>query len=462
MSKSNSKVSFGLKASYGCGDLGLNLFSMAVGSFITSYYTDSVLMGAAFVGTMMLVARCFDGISDIIMGIIIDHTNTKLGKARPWVLISAIPCAISLVLLFSVPSSLSTTGKMIYIYVTYIFSQVVCGTAGNLSVSTLCTFMSPDLQVRAELAGARTLGSNIGSLIATSCTMMVVNAYGGGQKGYTLMAVTFGIAIIVLLGITGFNCKEYKVEEAAAAKEAADAQKEKEAATPMGQAVRILLTSKYTWIVTGCFVFNWLGICTNSTAMVYYARDVLLNSGYITYLAFAISLPAIIITAIGIVPKLTGKYGKKKMMMFGAGLQVIGFAIAFLVPKSLAVVLVGLVVRTFGLGIFVANLFASVADVADYVDITNKVHIAGVTNSVTSFGMKVGVGLGSATVGWVLAAVGYSAELANAGQMQSAVTLFGERLCYTGIPALFCLIVFILSCFVDVDEKLAGLRAANS
>ena len=459
MSKSKSKVSFRLKASYGCGDLGLNLFSMAVGSFITSYYTDSVLMGAAFVGTMMLVARCFDGISDIIMGIIIDHTNTKIGKARPWVLIAAVPCAISLVLLFSVPSGLSTTGKMIYIYVTYIFSQVVCGTAGNLAVSTLCTFMSPDLQVRAELAGARTLGSNLGSLVATSCTMMVVNAYGGGQKGYTLMAVTFGIAIIVLLLITGINCKEYKVEEAAAG---GAAEQPKEAATPMGQAVKILLTSKYTWIVTGCFVFNWLGICTNSTAMVYYARDVLGNSGYITYLAFAISLPAIIITAIGIVPKLTGMYGKKKMMMLGAGLQVIGFVIAFLVPESLAGVLVGLVVRTFGLGIFVANLFASVADVADYVDITNKVHIAGVTNSVTSFGMKVGVGLGSATVGWVLAIVGYSAELANAGEMQSALTIFGERLCYSGIPALFCLIVFILSCFIDVDTKLGELRTANA
>ena len=452
--KQKSNVSFGLKTAYGCGDLGLNLFSMAVGSFITSYYTDSVLMGAAFVGTMMLVARCFDGISDIIMGIIIDHTHTKIGKARPWVLICAIPVAISLVLLFSVPSGLSQTGKMIYIYVTYIFSQVVCGTAGNLSVSTLCTFMSPDLQVRAELAGARTLGSNVGSLIATSCTMMVVNMYGGGQKGYTLMAVTFGVAIVILLFITGINCKEYKVEEAAASGEAQPKQ-----ATPMGKAVKILLTSKYTWIVTGCFVFNWLGICTNSTAMVYYARDVLLNSGYITYLAFAISLPAIIIMILGIVPKMTNKYGKRTCMMLGAGMQVIGFLIAFLVPANLTVVLVGLVIRTFGLGIFVSNLFASVADVADYVDLTNNVSIAGVTNSVTSFGMKVGVGLGSATVGWVLALVGYSATLANAGEMQSALTIFGERLCYTGIPAIFTLIVFILSCFVDVDEKLKALRA---
>lgn len=456
MSKSNTKVSAKIKASYGCGDLGLNLFSMVVGSFITAYYTDSVLMSAAFVGTMMLVARCFDGISDIIMGIIIDHTNTKLGKARPWVLISAIPCALSLVLLFSVPSGLSTTGKMIYIYITYIISQVVCGTAGNLAVSTLCTFMSPDLQVRAELAGARTFGSNVGALIATSCTMMVVNFYGGGQKGYTLMAVTFGVAIVVLLFITGFNCKEYKVEAAASGEEV----QTKETSTPMGQAVKILLTNKYTWLVTGCYVFNWLGICTNSTAMVYYSRDVLLNVGYITYLAFAISLPAIIVAGIGIIPKLIGQYGKRKMLMFGSGIQVIGFGIAFLAPSSLSIVIIGLVIRTFGLGIFVASLAASVADLADYVDLSNGVHIAGVTNSVTSFGMKVGVGLGSATVGWVLAIVGYSAELANAGEMQSAITVFGERLCYTGIPAIFCLIVFLLSCFIDVDQKLGDLRKA--
>ena len=453
MGKESSKVSLGLRLAYGCGDLGLNLFSMAVGSFVTAYYTDSVLLGAAFVGTMMLIARCFDGVSDIIMGIIIDHTHTKIGKARPWVLISAIPVAVSMILLYSVPSGLGTTAKMVYVYVTYILAMVIIATIGNLSVSTLCTFMSPDLGVRAQLAEARTMGSNLGSFIATAFTMTVVAAYGGGQKGYTLMAVTFGIIVAALLFITGGVCKEYNVEPAG--KDAAAPKN----TTPIGKAVKLLLTNKYTWIVTCCFIFNWLGICTNASAMVYYARDVLNNMGAVTPLACAISLPAILITMVGIVPKLTGKYGKRKMMMVGSGIQVVGFAISFLMAENLTMVLVGLVIRTFGLGIFVANLFASVADLADYVDIKNNVHIAGVTNSVTSFGMKVGVGLGSATVGWVLAIVGYSAELANAGEMQSAVTMLGEKLCYAGLPCIFCIIVFALSCFMDVDVRLKNIKA---
>ena len=458
MAEKKQKVSLGLKAAYGSGTFGINLTSMAIGSYITAYYTDTVLVAAAFVGTMMLLTRCLDGISDIVMGIIIDHTHSKFGKARPWVMLSAIPCAISLILVFSVPSGLGATGKMIYIYVTYILSQVVCGTAGALAVNSLCTYMSPDIGVRNELTVGKTLGANLGSLLATSCTMMVINAFGGGQKGYTMMAVAFGVACAIMMFITAFTCKEYKVEAAAAG----DAPKEqKEAATPVGTAVRILLSDRNTWVLTGCYVFNWLALTSNTSSMVYYARDVLHNSGYVTYLAFAISLPAIIILLLGIVSKLTAKIGKRKSLMIGAVLQAVGFGLVFILPTTLMNAVIGLVIRTFGLGIYTTNLHACVPDLADYIDLKNNVHIAGTTNSITSFGMKVGVGLGSAVTGWVLAAVGYSGEIASAGGTQSALTILGERLCYVGIPAIFCLIVLLLSHFTDIDSKLRELRASR-
>ncbi len=90
--------------SYGCGDFGCNIIYTSMTAFLLFYYTDYAGVSAAAVGTIMLVSRVFDGISDIIMGVIVDRTKSRFGKARPWLLRMCIPFAVSGVLLFSVPT----------------------------------------------------------------------------------------------------------------------------------------------------------------------------------------------------------------------------------------------------------------------------------------------------------------------------------------------------------------------
>ena len=103
----NYKVKLGEKLAFAMGDVGCNFIWTVVGSFLTMYYTDSVGITAGVVGTIMLVTRILDGFSDLGMGAIIDRTHTRWGKARPWILRTAPLMAIGLILLFSVPSSLS-------------------------------------------------------------------------------------------------------------------------------------------------------------------------------------------------------------------------------------------------------------------------------------------------------------------------------------------------------------------
>lgn len=114
------KVSLGEKICYGVGDIGANLVWTTVASFLTIYCTDVAGIAAGVVGTLMLIARLFDGVSDLFMGIIIDKTNTRWGKARPWVLWSAPPLVISLIMIFTVPD-LGANGKAIYLLLVYIF-----------------------------------------------------------------------------------------------------------------------------------------------------------------------------------------------------------------------------------------------------------------------------------------------------------------------------------------------------
>ena len=77
--------------SYGCGDFGCNIIYTAMSAFLLFYYTDYAGVSAFAVGSIMMVSRLFDGISDIVMGVIVDRTKSRFGKARPWLLRMCIP-----------------------------------------------------------------------------------------------------------------------------------------------------------------------------------------------------------------------------------------------------------------------------------------------------------------------------------------------------------------------------------
>ena len=112
----NQKVSQKQKASYAIGSGAGNVIITLMSTFLTAYYTDTVGMAIAAIGTMMLYVRFLDGISDIIMGAIIEKTNTKWGKARPWMLYSVPLIIASVVLTLNVPERLGDSGKLVYIY----------------------------------------------------------------------------------------------------------------------------------------------------------------------------------------------------------------------------------------------------------------------------------------------------------------------------------------------------------
>jgi len=110
------------------GGIGLYGAWTLVGTFLAFYYTDIIGISAAIVGTLMLIVRFMDGVADIGMGIVVDQTSTKHGKARPWIRWMALPYGISTVLLFTVPD-LGVTSKIFYMYVSFIAFNLICHTS---------------------------------------------------------------------------------------------------------------------------------------------------------------------------------------------------------------------------------------------------------------------------------------------------------------------------------------------
>lgn len=86
LTTSTNKLSIREKLGYACGDVASNFYWRVFDVFLFIFYTDVFGLPAATVGTMMLVTRIIDAVSDPLMGAISDRTRTKYGKFRPYLL----------------------------------------------------------------------------------------------------------------------------------------------------------------------------------------------------------------------------------------------------------------------------------------------------------------------------------------------------------------------------------------
>jgi GPH family glycoside/pentoside/hexuronide:cation symporter len=425
------KISLFEKIAYGVGDAGCNFVWTTIGSFLILYYTDNVGISAAIVGTIMLLARVVDGIADLGIGVLIDRTSTKWGKARPWILWTALPMGIGLYLVFSVPTSLSLQWKIVYASVTYVVMSAIIYTASNLAYNALLSLEASEQNDRVSMSSIRffcTLGV---VLLISNVTMSLVKKF-----GWSGMSIIFGAIAVILLLITFFFTKEryepVNIDESSH--------------KPVVQSFKILFKNKYFVLVTMVFLINYTVLGATNGIGIYYARDVLGNVGVFGTLAMAFFLPKMIGNIF--FPKVSKIFGKWKCLMAGYILEIIGVILIMIMPTNISVVLVGLVIKGIGGVPHTAGLFALVGDVVDYGEWKTGERMDGLVNSATSFGMKVGTGVGAALVGWVLAWGGYDASLAQ----QGAGAIFAMKALYIYIPLALFIIGTIILYFTNIDK----------
>lgn len=200
--RTNEKVVFGI------GDFGANYSWTFIASFIIIYMTDVVGVAGSVIGTIILICRFADGASDLFMGSVIDNTNTKMGKAKPWVFWTAPILGVLTFLLFNIPDFVGYSGKIVYIFIIYFLISVVFYTANNVAYSSLISFMSKDEKDRVSLGSIRFIFSNISVLCITTFTTYLVTLFGENQQGWTYTALVYAFLCAVPLMITGYFVKE--------------------------------------------------------------------------------------------------------------------------------------------------------------------------------------------------------------------------------------------------------------
>lgn len=208
----NVRLSFKERLGYGLGDYAGNLVYSAISAFLLVYYTNVVGVDAKVAASIIAFSKILDGVSDLIMGYIVDHTHSKWGKARPWILRLCIPLAVCNVLMYSVPSNLAGSAQIAYIFLTYNLVSTVFYTGINVPYATLNGLMTTNQYERGLLGNFRMLLATAGTMTVNTVVLKLTAAFGGGdiysQKGWTLATIVLMIVFVVLNFFTFAVCKE--------------------------------------------------------------------------------------------------------------------------------------------------------------------------------------------------------------------------------------------------------------
>lgn len=438
-----AKLSWLERIAYGLGDYAGNLVYSAISAFLLVYYTECVGMSAGVAASVMAVSKVFDGVSDLIMGRVVDRTHTKWGKARPWIIRASIPLAICTVLMFSMPESVTGGMQAAYAFITYNLVSTVFYTMLNVPYASLQGLMTVNQYERGVLGNVRMLLATFGTMTINTVVPILTGAFGGNssRRAWTLTMIILMAAFVIINSMTFFFCKERVVDETASQNSGDKAQKGPGVLT----CLKSLVVNKY-WVLMVIFLFAlYFMMSTFFGGNYYFAQYVLNSEGSYSLLSNALSISQMAIMFV--TPAIMIKMKKRTLGIIGMGAAGAGFILTALAGQNVAVVVAANVIKGIGFGCSAAVMWGMLQDSITYGQWLTGVQAIGMGNSASSFTMKIGSGLGTAALGWILGAGGFDTNPSGASSILSI------NISVIWIPLLVCVVSIICMVLFDLDKK---------
>ena len=438
------------KIGYGSGDIAGNVVYAFLTSFVMVYLTDTVGLASGMVGTLIAVSKLFDGFTDIFFGSLIDKTKSRLGKARPWMIYGYIGCAITLVACFAVPTSLGRTAQYAWFFIAYTLLNGVFYTANNIAYSALTSLITKNSKERVQMGSYRFIFAFSTSLLIQTITVGFVDWCGGDAAAWRLVAIIYAIIGLVINTISGLSVKELPEGELNDCET-----KEVEEKYGLVQAFKILIKNKYYVMICGTYILQQL-YSAMIGAGLFYMTWVLKNKNLFGEFAWAINIPLII--ALIFTPTLVGKWkGMYKLNLRGYIVAVIGRALVVVagymgnVPLMLAFT----ALAALGQGPWQGDMNAMIASCSEYTYLTQGKRVDGTMYSCTSLGVKIGGGIGTAIMGWLLDLSGYVGT--HTTQPQSALDMM--QFMYLWLPLIFDILILLILSRMNVEAANEKIKA---
>ena len=439
------------KVGYGSGDMAGNVVYSFLSSFIMIYLTNIVGLNAGIVGTLIAVSKLFDGVTDIFFGAMIDKTKSRLGKARPWMLYAYIGCAVTLVANFAIPTNMGKFAQYAWFFIAYTLLNAVFFTANNIAYAALVALVTKNSKERVEMGSWRFIFAFSTVLIIQSVTVKFVQILGGGAHAWKVVAIVFAIVGVIVNTISVFSVKELPEEELNG-DGVVDDEIEKYG---LVEAAKLLFSNKYYIMISVTYIVQQ----TYSAMLnmgIYYMTYVLLNEDLYAVFSWAINIPLII--ALIITPTLVAKWkGLYKLNIVGYAIATVGRALVVVAAymHSVPLMILFTAVSSFGQGPWQGDMGAVVANCSEYTYLTKGKRIDGTMYSCTSFGTKLGGGIGTALTGWLLAASGFNGEVVT----QSASCLNMLHFMYLWFPVILALIITFIMTKMNVEKANEELKS---
>ncbi|MFD7296452.1 MFS transporter [Streptomyces sp. NPDC059897] len=434
----------GERAAFALGDVASNLTWTTISSYLLFFYTDVAGIAAGTVGVLMLIARLLDAFFDPAVGLLVDRTSTRWGRARPYLLFGAPLLGVLTLLTFLTPGG-GGTAAVIYAYVTFVLVGLAYSLV-NVPYGALMAMATRDSGTRMQLAGMRSFGVGIGLVVVSTATQPLITLFGGSSTSRAGFAWTIGLYAVV--GMALFWAVHGLVNERVPA-----APHTTEGGAGIWTSIKALAQNR-PWLSVFAFSvlsFARLGIITGGA--VYFALHVLHKPTAVPVILLAFSLSAVfgsLLTA-----RLLRLLGQRRGILVGLVVCIVLSALLFFLRDDLvactAVFFVANLVG--GLG-FVAGP-ALVADSAEWHEWRSGRRDEGLLFAGYSMSTKIGAALGSACLAWGLAAIDYSP-----GSVTSSVS-DGIAWLFIGLPIVVAALQAAVIATYSLESKLPAIKAEN-
>lgn len=448
----NTKLGWNDRIGYGIGNFGMAWVNGMMSAFLMKYLTDVSLVDAGVVSFIIAISKLLDGVSDLIMGRIVDSTHSKLGKARVWLLRMCIPMAIATVLLFSIPATMTGMLKYIYVFIIYNLVNSVFYTSMAVPYNAIISLSTTDTNEHGMLGNIAMIFQTIANIAMNTFFMTMVVKFSGAaepymleaQKGWTLATIVVGLIIILSAVICVLGTRERTVKASEAGEKPDD--------IPTKEALKSLFTNKY-WLlmILGMFVIFFI-IVLYSAGAIFYCSDVLGDYALYTPVNNALSIAQFAIMFI--TPFFMMKFGKHKTYMVGLVATCLGFIGTGLAGTNLMLLIIFNVLKGIGLGASGGMAFGMVADTLEYGQWKDGIKPVGMGNAAISASQKLGLGLGQVALGAILSFGGYDGSLSVQSESAKAAITF----LYNWLPAIMIAVTFVIMLFYTLDKEMPRIH----
>jgi Na+/melibiose symporter-like transporter len=475
MPAKTQKLSFAEKAGYSLGDAAANFVFQTMILFQLSFYTDTMGLAAAAAGSLLLAGRLWDAFFDPMMGVIADRTNTRWGKFRPWVLWTAAPWGIAMVLAYTNPGW-SAPWNMAWACCTNILLMTLYS-ANNTPYSAMTGVMTGDVNERTSLSSYRFVAAMFAQLIVGGFTLPLVAKFGHGDnaKGWQMTFMLWAVVCVTLLSITFLSTRE-RIQP--------DPRQKSSPREDFGALLRNR-PWKAMFILT---LVHFAVLAMRGGTLFYYFQyyvdrqrlfDLLRNAGLtggahpgpwhsilntfglivepngsnVASVGFSLlNISSQIVTVVGVVasPALCARFGKRAVALTGFIVTTVFMALFVVVPSgSIGTMFLLEWARTLTYAPTIPLVWAMFADVVDYSEWKTGRRTTGIIYATILFGLKAGLSLGGAIAGWLLSAFGY-----RANAVQTSGALQGIRMTISVFPAILFLVVVACLIAYPIGRKL--------